>query len=192
MNTDPAQPTQPEMATPHFRVVYSGTGTFSVLSKDNMAELPIGDERMANDYCKELNEYVEIQLEAARAEVARLKKRVGDDVFTEVYQRGKDESHREITELRANLASALQTIENHECALRSMDACLAKSNADLAASQKRADGLAVALRWYAGNNSWADYCGPDEHHPKIRDCGQIAKAALAQHDAEEGEHQTTY
>jgi hypothetical protein len=44
--------------------------------------------------------------------------------------------------------------------------------------------LAVALRWYAENNSWQAYGSLSEYHPKIRDCGQIAKAALAQHDAE--------
>jgi hypothetical protein len=43
--------------------------------------------------------------------------------------------------------------------------------------------LVDAMKWYAGNNSWMDYDGPDKHHPKVRDCGKIAKETLLENAA---------
>jgi hypothetical protein len=79
MNTNqptppPAQPPdKPQGAEPHFITVYSGTGTFAVLSNDKQVEIPIGDERTTNEIRDELNEYITKQLTSARNSIIACK-----------------------------------------------------------------------------------------------------------------------
>jgi hypothetical protein len=66
-------PDKPQGAEPHFITVYSGTGTFTLLSADKQVEIPIGDELTTNEIRDELNEYITKQLTSARNSIIACK-----------------------------------------------------------------------------------------------------------------------